>query len=1271
MSDPIDPKTVKALTTEARWTVLIRADEPLVAIDRWDRQLLRQPRVLVPIDVQALYVPQGSDERFVRLPFATTTPDGEDPARMPAPFEEGTARAAGVYLHWAMPDSLLNGTLIDREPGVDNRLSLPALPDRWVVLRTAIPRHAGKAAVTGWVIEATTTRVTALADWPSPDQALPPTGKSIAPEVLTGTAGGTLNWTGCYDAVENRFSFHDPLSDLASLAPQGVIGDFASYLVCGWWSNAHLDPLDVARSPAGLGARLDALQWRLTDDLEDRTASIAARAARTRRQGAVTLRSAERYQAFTADPDRTAAEPLSPFVAVGGLFAETASRLGTAPVAQPHSTLLHGTVHGVPVRGGVVADQRPPAERMAVAFGLHTDDIAAVFAADGLNISAADDRRDVERLVSGFTHDLLAGLGSTNGSFAIEEAEHGSAFSSRPGEPGPEERVLAPGTGAELPGTRGSRSARAGKMPDQTLGLLETEILWTKERKGHVKPQPTESFRVLREKRDDRSAPTQPPASRLVRRPTPRYFEPLEPMLAIRGVKRNLRHRCDTMRSPDGRLQCRWPAQVPVEIGGLVKGSDLVAPFPTGGLPPEVTTLVFSGLVLDPYTAPWRAEVASKATGFDEPAVRSRMLAETALRFDKDGSFGPQGIGKALDQRPSPYQEARLAAGLNRFSLIAGVDPDPVGVTTWAQPWVPLWLEWEVEIQGSDRLDGWKLGTIDLEASADSPPSLGPARSFTGRTALQTGVASALSHAITGWLKAEDERDTQNRGEVDEQAERQLADIARAARGIDILAANLDSLHDELLGLPVGPFGILQPRSAGGIAKPIPVSAPQLLVAGRLRVTRARLIDAFGRTLELPVDRVGYPARDRLDTGGVEWRPRLLRPARWLFRLVDPADLTPTSPEATIDQVDPAAMINPIAGFVLPDHIDEALEVFDRAGTPIGQLFHDPISGGVQWEIAPGREGPPDAGPLHGLAPAQQLLGHLAAAIVAEDADTRAGLAAAPSGESVLSALLRAIDTTLWTVDTYAALGSSHVAGLVGRPVAVVRATLRLDILDDFGELDLSDSTTREERERAYAELADRAFPVRLGEMTRDDDGVLGFFVDDDFRRFHVVDKAVRDAALDSGRGHGQLGTLGTAPQVPAERPITHRYVVADDEMVVRPGQTIRLTILMHPGGKCHLTSGILPRKSLQLARDWGHQGLEAIAPSARVGPVLIDADKVRLPLIASFGTEQLWTRREAGYTWKDDPILAATQTALLPDTPATIEEGYIRIAPVKNSGNE
>jgi hypothetical protein len=1262
MSPPIDPKTVKALSSGPRWSALVRGDEPLISVSSWDKGLMRQTRVLVPIDVQALYVPQDNDETYVRLPFATTTPDGADPEPMPAPFQDGEKRKTGVHLHWAMPDSLLNGQMTDRDPGAENRLSLPPLPDRWAVLRLLVPRDGERAAVTGWIIEADTTKITALADWPQPDKARAPTGKVIPPASLTGTVGGTLNWSGIYDAVTNRFAFHDPLTDLPTA---GVLGDFAAYLICGWWSQPSLDPLDISGA-AGLQAKLADLRWRLTDDLDDRGSHAAKREAKLAGQAAVKLTSKPRHQAFAFDAKTEPArvEPTAA-AAIGGLFAETAAQFGGAVAHDPYSSLLNGVVFGVPVAGKIVTDQRPAGDEILLAFGKHSDDVAAVFAAAGLAIAKPEDRRDVERLISGFTHDLLAGMTTSNGLFAVEESEHASAFSSRPGEPGPPERVLEPGSGAELRGTRAQRSALAGKRPDKFTAEIKAELFWSKSRKAKVAPHETDKLRLAREEADKGKTPKQAPASRFVRRPTPRYFEPLEPMLAVRGAKRSLRHRFDRYRSPDGRLQCRWPSQVANEIEGLVKGADLISEFPAGGMPPEVVRLVHNAIILDPYIASWRADRAAKAADLEVGPVRNRIFAETALRFTKDGTFSPGGVFAESELKPSAHREALAAAALNRFSMISGVDPDPAGVTAWSQPWVPLWLEWEVELDISDRLDGWKLSAVDLEME---DPTGGVARKVAGRSPLHTGVAATLGDAIDGWLAAEEERDTTNQGEIDEEAENQFAQIAAAMRGIDILAASFDSLHDQLLGLPVGPYGILQERSGADMIKPTPVNIPALLVSGRLRVARARIIDAFGRIVDLPAEKVLYPARDIVNGKAAMLRPRILRPARWLFRLGDAGDLTTTPREATIDQVEPSLMVNPVAGFLLPDHIDEALEAFDAAGNPLGQLFHDPISGGVAWEIAPGRDGPPDAGPLHGLSQAQQLLGLISGAVVAKDAEVRGGRAAKLEEDSALSALLRAIDTTLWTVDTYAVLGASHVAGLVGRPIAVVRATLRLDIARDIDELKFADIAQQVARQATYDALADRAFPVRLGELTRDDDGVLGFFVDDDFSRFHIVDKVVRDAAPDAGRGRGQLGPLGSSPPDAAVRPITHPYIVAEDELLVRPGQILRLTILMHPGGKCHLTSGILPRKSLQLSRDWIHAGLAAMAPSARVGPVLIDEDKVRLPLIASFGAEQLWTRREGNFTWKNDPILAATQTALLPDAPATVEEGYIRIATVTDA---
>src|SRR6185369_6741235 len=127
-----------------------------------------------------------------------------------------------------MPDALLRGALTDVAAGAANRLGLPALPDRWVVLRIALPKGGALPIISGWVIEADRAVAVPLGTWKEGGAVSPapvPAGVTLDRTELTGTVGGGLSWAGIYDAVLNRFAFHDPLDDLASLAPNGVDDD--------------------------------------------------------------------------------------------------------------------------------------------------------------------------------------------------------------------------------------------------------------------------------------------------------------------------------------------------------------------------------------------------------------------------------------------------------------------------------------------------------------------------------------------------------------------------------------------------------------------------------------------------------------------------------------------------------------------------------------------------------------------------------------------------------------------------------------------------------------------------------------------------------------------------------------------------------------------------------------------------------------------------------------------------------------------------------------
>src|SRR5690606_12403118 len=116
-----------------------------------------------------------------------------------------------------------------------------------------------------------------------------------------------------------------------------------------------------------------------------------------------------------------------------------------------------------------------------------------------------------------------------------------------------------------------------------------------------------------------------------------------------------------------------------------------------------------------------------------------------------------------------------------------------------------------------------------------------------------------------------------------------------------------------------------------------------------------------------------------------------------------------------------------------------------------------------------------------------QLAGRLAAGLVRADIEARTQdstqAASTEREHTALSAFLGVIDSTLWSVDTYAALGSPTIAGLVGRPLAIVRATLRLEAPNDLGEVKVTAPGGPGERRAAFEALRQHRFPVRLGEL--------------------------------------------------------------------------------------------------------------------------------------------------------------------------------------------
>jgi hypothetical protein len=475
-----------------------------------------------------------------------------------------------------------------------------------------------------------------------------------------------------------------------------------------------------------------------------------------------------------------------------------------------------------------------------------------------------------------------------------------------------------------------------------------------------------------------------------------------------------------------------------------------------------------------------------------------------------------------------------------------------------------------------------------------------------------------------------------------------FTDISTALSQMDVLSCGFNGLLTQLRGgLP-----------GDGISKPAGGTTPSPFLAmrsGFLRIKRLRLIDGFGQYLDLcgssatqdaqgilfsvPLQLPGQPTLAGLP-------PRFSAPARSWLRYIS----------ATQDSVEADYQTSPLCAFVLPNHLEGSLEFFNADGSGAGSLI-PADNGSVYWQSTPGVATPAGQDPAstlsnpHAVAFARSLVNW--------------GLAdAAQSREPVLGALLRTIDSTLWSVDPFAHQGDEHLSLLLGHPVCVMRALLRLDVND---KVFTPDNTVT-------------AVPIRLGNLTQWVDGLLGYFVNDDYSTLHVGDASAPDMARQVGPNQGFLQQINLvdpyyqsfADDLTATNggaPVTHPYLDKSGVLWIRPNQTVNLTLLVEPLTSIHATMGLAPRKEIGMRREWVNSGLAAIAPTFRFGPVLVDPKHIRMPLPTDLNGTWVWDYRSAAASWAEGAATNATDDALLGQDPPTASEGWLKLEPQKPQG--
>ncbi len=1285
-------------------------------VNTWNPYLARTPRVLVPVQLDALVVRPGqAASSWADCALKPHPGTGVVTRRdiLPNPFAElATPRTSGVYLHWALPDALTGGST------AGDTASFPAAPDRWLVMRMS-PSTDGqqRRAVTGWVLRSGDQNPMPI-DLDSFSDGLPSQDAITNP--LTVLGQGDVAWAAYYDNVVNRLAFYDNLN--------GIRTGPLAYLVCGWYSNPAQDPLGdtEVKSLTDFNNKMAQLQWQLAQGelneavnhsrnyiLGASKIGLTMVQARASMVSDVVASNVNSTSYITSD-----AAPSFPPVDAGG---EALGPYTTDGSWWPNATLFHGSVVAIgwPQVGwpgnenGLLSGEQggaPPASGINVAVGNTIPEALAAL------VAQKNQSPDEARILEAFLLGVLPQLNEENGRATVDAALHASSFASQDGgytteqlwipqmpdtpPPLPNPVTPSPGVFANQAKVAYQQQAfqsgqftatfvqPAGKAKAQSFVAKQNMVETTFHTGGLIAAM------------SGVTPPSTPQAPipghyETVRRALPRYYYPAEPVILIEGAARSFKHGSDDRFSQDNTLTCRLTGFVVTELScnaitgqpnrPSVQGQDVLdRGIENGSVPPECEDLLRETVLLDPGAAIVLAQTSqgSKTSG--------TLVSQVAQNFTVE-----QTVWWAT--RDPNFDHAPLTAR----SGIAGTLPAAMAVSAPVKPWNPLHLDWSLQyIPSTNSVKDWSLGEIDYTPNSDSVPAMTDTEAgvlLQGRAHLTGGSAAtaaaslrrAMDQALAAGGAANLAPNLTSRyhsllaqtslrayaampasvqatitaagsatatGEIPPVDRAPLQDILTTLSSMDVLTGALDSFTQGLRG-GYDPDG--QDKPADG-STPKPFVA---LRAGFVRILRLRLVDCFGQFLDL----VGSsdnsnvtlsqliesePVQVAQNPGIVSLPPRFTSPSRLWFRYMA-ADGSENEANDTM---------SPVCGFLAPNHLDGDLEFFDAAGTNLGVVRPDPQAG-IVWEEAPGQPS------TVGQSPERAIPNSFASGIA--QGLLRWGLADATQDalhEDALSALLRIIDATLWAVDPFGHTGDEHLSLLIGHPVAIMRCRLRLEV-----------------KEPIHPELLNTvSIGVRLGAVPDFQDGLLGYFVNDDYTRLYCADAAIAGFAREVGPGRGFLQQANLVPDfyqtfsndlgatvTTGASPVTHPYVDTSGVLAIQPNQEIALTLLVEPQTVVHATAGLLPSKDIGMRRNWVAAALAILSPTFRFGPVLVDPQKIRMPVpTGGIQGNWSWDHRSSITEWAEDPVVNATQDAQLSPDPIGANEGWLRLKPVANGGS-
>jgi len=375
---------------------------------------------------------------------------------------------------------------------------------------------------------------------------------------------------------------------------------------------------------------------------------------------------------------------------------------------------------------------------------------------------------------------------------------------------------------------------------------------------------------------------------------------------------------------------------------------------------------------------------------------------------------------------------------------------------------------------------------------------------------------------------------------------------------------------------------------------PLPLFDFDPVRTGDLQLLELNIIDAFGQVQKIYDTGILMPHvyfSKRMNNG--EILPRISQPARINFRWL--------SANSDSIEMNDHPVSSPVCGWLLVNNLENNIMVYDDDGNVLGSVGAvDDDTPTAKWQNAPGTD--------HITSFEQIQNSHL------KDVIDR--LLQTPN----VPAFIQLLERTMDQIDPENFSNHTELALLIGKPIAIVRASVGLEAKGNFAvnqdwtsfQADMNKAVNNTDLfiDRTTNGWEKIKFPVRIGEHGQMNDGVVGYWLDSSTDVFHTPVSS-NDTSIIAFTG------INTNSRSYDKYSPSIKLSLSDTPET--------MTMLIDPRGIAHAACGVLPAKTISLPDDQFKPSLKKMSMTFFTRPILMPADKVAIPLPGEQGYQWSW----------------------------------------------